>query len=104
MFIEKKKSIRSANTRSFDVVWELFLKSNGLESKYKQGQIINAWNEVMGNVIASKTDKIYFKEKCLCVTISSAPLRKQLNMSKDKIINNINEYVNHDFLKEIAFF
>lgn len=62
------------------------LKSFNIEQKFNETNLINSWERVMGLAIAKRTTKIYIKDKKLYVHLSSAPLRHELNMSKNKIL------------------
>ncbi|KOF04109.1 hypothetical protein OB69_03760 [Roseivirga seohaensis subsp. aquiponti] len=68
-----------------DAVKEM-LKSFNIEQKFHETNLINSWEQVMGVAIAKRTSKIYIKDKKLYVHLTSAPLRHELNMSKNKIL------------------
>ena len=62
------------------------LKAFRIEGKFYETDLVNSWERVMGKPIATRTSKIYIKDKKLFVHISSAPLKHELNMSRDKIL------------------
>ncbi len=67
------------------------LKSYGLEQKVTQVRVAAAWDKVMGDFIASKTDKIKLEKDTLIVKLNSPALRNELSYAKEKIIKNLNE-------------
>lgn len=62
------------------------LKSFNIEDKFHETNLVNSWERVMGAAIAKRTSKIYIREKKLYVHLTSAPLRHELNMSKNQIL------------------
>ena len=62
------------------------LKAFRIEDKFDETNLINQWEKVMGPPIAKRTTKIYISNKKLYVYLNSAPLKHELNMSRDKIL------------------
>jgi len=62
------------------------LKAFRIEDKFDETNLINQWEKVMGGPIAKRTTKIYIYQKKLYVHLNSAPLKHELNMSRDKIL------------------
>jgi len=58
----------------------------------------------MGPVIAGYTTRISFAEGILTVYVSSAPLRKELMMGKDKLIKNLNEAIGTPVIREVQIY
>ena len=83
-----------------DAIQEL-LKVYKLRGKYDETRLISSWEKLMGKTIASRTTKIYIKDKKLFVTLSSAPLKKELSFSKEKILTIFNEEIGQDIINEI---
>ncbi|MEN7550282.1 DUF721 domain-containing protein [Rapidithrix thailandica] len=79
------------------------LKVYRLEKRYKNAVIINSWAEVMGNTVAKRTTNLFIKDKTLFVKINSAPLKSELNMSKTKIVQLLNQHVKEKVLEDIIF-
>ena len=57
----------------------------------------------MGNAIASRTLKVFIRDKKLYVKLSSAPLRNELSMSKSKIITLLNKDFEKTVIDEVIF-
>jgi len=62
------------------------LKAFRIEEKFDETNLVNQWEKVMGTPIAKRTTKIYISHKKLFVHLSSAPLKHELNMSRDRIL------------------
>lgn len=62
------------------------LKAFRIEDKFDETNLINQWEKVMGAPIAKRTTKIYIHQKKLYVHLSSAPLKHELSMSRDRIL------------------
>lgn len=68
-----------------DAVKEM-LKAYRIEDKFDETNLINQWEKVMGTPIAKRTNRVYIHNKKLYVYLNSAPLKHELNMSRDKIL------------------
>ena len=79
------------------------LNTYQINSKYHQTNITISWAEVMGNTIASRTDKLFFKKDVLFVKLNSAALKHELNMSKDKVLKLLQEKFGKNSVCKIVF-
>lgn len=94
---------RTADTQSLkDTIQEL-LKVYRIQGKVTQAQVIASWEKIMGKAIALKTKELYFQDRKLFVNLTSASLKHELNMSKTKVIELINEEIGQEFILEIVF-
>lgn len=80
------------------------LKTLNLENRYLQTLAITHWENLLGPTVVSRTEKIFFKENTMCVVVKSAPLKHQLNMSKDKIIKAINKEVGKNVVEDMIVY
>lgn len=85
-----------------DALDDMFDRFN-LKNKANQTSIITMWEEIMGKTIASRTSKIFFKGKILYVELTSAPLKQELLLAKEKIILLLHEQVGNDAIEDIIF-
>jgi hypothetical protein len=87
-----------------DVLGE-FLNSNKRVGKgYHTVRIEEIWKNHMGPTIAGYTSKLYFKDGLLKIYLTSAPLKKELLMGKDKIINIINSEAGEDLVTYVEIY
>jgi hypothetical protein len=98
-----KNNTRKADTYSLKEAIDVLLDTYRIRVKFDETQIVQSWGEIMGLPIAEKTTQIYLKDKILYVRIISAPLRNELQMSKNKIVFLLNQKFQYDVIKDITF-
>lgn len=82
-----------------------FLNINKRVSKgYHTIQIEDIWKREMGPIIAGYTSRIYFKDGELKIYLTSAPLKRELLMGKEKIINIINTSLGEELVTNVEIF
>ncbi len=99
---DPNKSRRANVSHVGDAIKEL-LNAYRLEGKFDETRLVNSWGKIMGKPIAGRTSKIFMKNDVLFVELTSAPLKHELNMSKQKIINLINKELGKPIVKEVVF-
>lgn len=77
------------------------LKAFRIENKFYETDLVNSWERVMGKPIAKRTSKIYIRNKKLYVHISSAPLKHELNMSRDRILVLLTKEIGQPIVNEV---
>ncbi|MEL7222822.1 MAG: DUF721 domain-containing protein [Bacteroidota bacterium] len=73
-----------------------------LQGRYQQTRLKQLWPAIMGPSIAQYTTDIKIYRHVFYVTISSAPLKQELSMGKEKIKKMLNEELGEDYLKEVV--
>jgi predicted nucleic acid-binding Zn ribbon protein len=94
---------RKANTLSLKDCIGNMLESYKIQDKYDETFLISSWESIMGKSIASRTSKLFIKNKVLHVMLTSAPLKNELNLGKSKILKFLNEQVGKEVINEVAF-
>jgi len=79
-----------------------FTKSKKIKKGYKQLLIQKFWEKQMGEMINSYTKKLYVRGDILYVTISSSPLKQELDLGKDKIITLIENEFGKDYISKLV--
>ena len=74
-----------------------------IKEKADKQTVIALWPELMGNTIASRTSKLFFKGNTLYVELTSSPLKQELLMAKEKIIALLNEKAGGPIVEDIVF-
>ena len=59
------------------------------QNKIQHASVINAWNTVMPDLVKSATRHIDVRKDSVCIEVTSAPLRQELQASKDKILQEL---------------
>ncbi|MFC0185348.1 Protein of unknown function [Pseudarcicella hirudinis] len=94
---------RKTGTISLKEAIDDLLNLYKLRGKYNETYIVAYWEKIMGKPIASRTSKIYVSEGKLFIQIDSAPLRSELLMAKNKIIQLINQEIGEEMIREVIF-
>jgi len=90
------------NDKKMDEIMKDFLYTNSkLSDGILSAQIEEIWKKEMGVAISGYTSGIIYKEKTLYIRITSSPLKKELQMGRDKIIALINESLGHEVVREV---
>lgn len=84
-------------------VLRVFLRQYGLESPLNEHRILNAWNEVVGDVAARYTGEMFIKNQCLYVTIRSSIMRNELMMIRKSLVDKLNAKVGAQVITDIVF-
>ncbi len=92
---------RESNTSSLEDAIKRLLKVYKLSDKMVEIDVVKAWPEVMGPLIASKTEEVMLKNSVLIVRLNSSTLRQELSYGKSRIIENMNSHLGHSYIKEV---
>jgi len=84
-----------------DAISQLF-KQEKLDVKISQFTVKNSWRDIVGPMVANSTSEIFFNEKIIFVTLSSAALKHELSFRKEEIINNINKFCGYKLVEQIV--
>ena len=87
-----------------DVIADFIRDNQKVTQGFNKARIGEIWKSEMGPVITSYTQKMSYHKGILKVYLTSAPLRKELHMGKDKIISIINEHAGEEIVKDIEFY
>lgn len=93
--------MRNSNEQSLGQVIKEILKKQHLQSKLTETRVKEAWEVVMGDVVALRTTSIWVHEGRLTIKISSAPLKQELLFGKEKIKKLINENLGGEYIQEV---
>jgi len=93
---------KSVAVTAGDAIAEL-LKLYQLEGKFNETFVVANWEKIMGKTISSRTEKIYFKDKLMFLKLSSSPLKKDMMLSKQTIIDLINKEAGAKVVEDVVF-
>ena len=97
------RSNRNAEVHTLGEIIEEMLNTYRLKGKYNETRLISSWEKIMGKPIASRTLKLFIKDKKLYVKLNSAPLKNELNLSKTKVIDLLHAELGTKVVDEIVF-
>ncbi|MCQ2109941.1 MAG: DUF721 domain-containing protein [Bacteroidaceae bacterium] len=84
-----------------DVVYQV-LRQSGLEMPLNEYRLIQAWNQVLGKTISRYTQDLKIHNMVLYATISSAPLRNELQMRRSYLVEALNNHVGAQVISQIV--
>lgn len=80
-----------------------FLRQESLESPLNEQRLLDAWPQVLGPTIASYTRDLFIKNQTLYVHLTSAALRQELMMARDRLVRGLNQHVGATVITNIVF-
>lgn len=94
--------MRKTNEQSIkEVISELF-EANHMKGKLAEVNVINNWEQLVGPLIAKQTEKIYFYKGKLVLQITSPALRTELNYTRQKLVEIVNNYANQSLIDDVV--
>lgn len=98
-----RASTRKSDSSSLKEAIESLLRVYKLQAKYDETYISAHWEEIMGKPIAARTQQVYVSNQKLFLKLDSAPLKKELMMAKQALIELINKAAHQELIKEVVF-
>lgn len=84
-----------------DVVDDFFKSNKKIANGYVLSRIKVWWKLTMGSTIDGYTKAIYFHNQTLFIQITSAPLRQELSMSKNKILDKLHQELGIEYVVKV---
>ena len=84
-----------------DAINQLF-KQEKLDVKISQFSVKNGWRDIVGEMIANSTTEIFFNEKIIFITLSSAALKHELTFRREELVDNINKFCGYKLVDQIV--
>lgn len=94
----------SKNEQTLKEILLQVVGSPKIKDKYLLLSIKEAWSKCFGPTIQQYTSELRFREGNLTVVITSAPLRHELSLNKEKIIKIMNEALQSDHIKKVQIY
>lgn len=80
-----------------------YLREQGLETPLNEYRLIQAWETVLGKAVGRYTERLYIHNQKLYVHLSSPALRQNLQMSRERLVQKLNEVVGAQVIVDIVF-
>ncbi len=95
--------MQKKNAQPISEVLSDFLESHsGLKTKLAEHRAVKGWHELLGEGVAKYTRNVYFSRGVLYVNLASSVLRAELRMSKEKLIERLNEHAGVPVIRDIV--
>lgn len=79
-----------------------FFKSEKLDGKLAEVNIIAKWEQIVGKAIATQTTKIFFNANKLHLYIDSPALRQELNYQRFKLVELVNAEAGRELITDVV--
>ncbi len=83
---------RNENQESLGEVINRMLEMYHLKSGLTEVTIRSEWENLVGALIASRTDEVFLRGQKLVIRLSSAALKQELHYQRQDIADNINRH------------
>lgn len=80
---------------------QTILRNNGLETPLLQRRLIDAWDDVAGEIVARYTTEKVIRNQTLFVRLQHPALRSELSMKKSILVQNLNATVGAQIINDI---
>ncbi len=94
--------MRRSKTISLAEALKDYIREMNLEGKLNEVGVINSWEETVGRAIASRTSKIYIRDKVLYVHLNSSVVRNELLMLRQELMEKLNSKAGAEVIKDIV--
>jgi predicted nucleic acid-binding Zn ribbon protein len=92
---------KKKNEQSLSDAIDQYLQAFGMTERMAEMDAIAAWEKQMGPVVAKHTTELRIRNGLVTIRVSSSALRQELNFSKDKIIQIMNEAAGRVVVREV---
>jgi predicted nucleic acid-binding Zn ribbon protein len=94
--------MRKSNEKPLKAAIEEFLDKFHLRDKLNQAKVIQAWEKVVGEMVARNTSQLHIRNKVLYVKVNSAALRNELLFARTKIMSALNKEAGSTVIEDIV--
>ena len=85
-----------------EVLRDFFENSPVLRAKILPLRIQRGWGELLGPMVQQSTTTLYVKNRVLHVSLTSAVLRSELLLCRERLVKSLNEYAEADVIDDIV--
>ena len=90
------------NTQNISAIIKKLMNNPKLDKRLEQLDMIDVWNDYMGNQFKKYIDDVSVDNNILCIKLNSAALRNELAYQKSAIIKEINDRIGKEVLLDVA--
>lgn len=92
---------RKTNQETLGDVIERMLRVYRLKSGLTEISLKSDWEQIVGTVVASRTDDILLRGGKLILKMNSPAMRQELHYQREDIKENVNRHLKQDLIKEV---
>jgi predicted nucleic acid-binding Zn ribbon protein len=94
--------IKRDNDFTLKEVIESLRKVYNWDTSLDEARLKDSWEKVVGGIIGKHTVNLSIKNKILYVSLDSSVIRSELQMSRSKIVQMLNEEVGKKVIEDIV--
>lgn len=95
--------MRKGNELSIKEAISQMVSDYKLAPKLNETRVVESWERIMGKPVSNRTEKISIRDKKMFVTLSSSVLREELQFTKTKILERINQEMGEEIITDLIF-
>ena len=95
--------MRRVEAESIGDVWRRTIEEENMTTRLLETRACMLWARVVGDPIAQRSGKPKMSKGIMTVSVHSAPLRSDLNMSRSSIVRLLNKALGRDVVCDIRF-
>ena len=92
------------DVNKIDMLISKVLHDMHLDTPLREKRLMDAWNNVAGEVVARYTGNKYIRNQILYVEISNPALKANLMMMRSKLVDKLNAVVGGRIITDIKFY
>jgi len=93
---------RKSNEVTLRDAIEALMDHYHIGDRYRFEQVKQKWEEIVGKMIAQRTEKMVIKYKTLYLTVNSSVIQQELQMMKTLIIKRVNEEAGREIITNVV--
>lgn len=95
--------MRRTNSQSLGEIIRDFMGQNPeLQQKILEIRVERAWREVLGPTVAQYTRQVFVKDRVLYVSLTSAVLRSELMLCRERLVKSLNDYARAEVVQDVV--
>ena len=92
---------RKSNELTLKDAIEALMEHYHIADRYHFEQVKQRWEEIVGKMIAQRTEKMFIKHKTLYLTVNSSVIAQELQMMKGLIVKRVNEEAGRELITNV---
>lgn len=93
---------RKGNLEPVATLLESALRRIGLEKRFEEYQVVEAWDSVVGDGVAQHATATSIRDGVLFVDVDSSVWMQELQLLRGEIIERLNAHLGQAFVKQIV--
>ncbi|MFN5069465.1 MAG: DUF721 domain-containing protein [Bacteroidota bacterium] len=79
-----------------------YMKRFGLQRKVEEIKLVQLWPEIAGEFIARNTSDLQVRDRRLIIRVNSSVIKHQLLISRDTIIQRVNQFMGQEYINDLV--